>query len=460
MQEDSMTTCRTARPSASWPRFVSVLAGVLAALALSMPGTAAHAAASKDATLSKEDKACLECHAKPEHKTLANGEQLSLLVSPEGFAKSVHNSSGCEACHSDVDAKHSKEPKKIASRRALGAEMIESCRDCHKKAVQQYQDSVHSAVARSGSDKAPLCSDCHNPHATQSLKSAENHEPVVCTKCHEGIAKAFAKSVHGSSGDEALTCKDCHRTHNVQAAAFADHMRSECMSCHKDVASSHASWLPNTERHLEAISCPACHSPEATRRVNLRIYEGAAPQQSAEKVGVPKFIKLTNWADATGAGLDARALWSLLQEFNQAGAAAKTMLSGRLEVQTGEQAHQLAQKGRAIKECDTCHREGARPFQKVMVSMAGPDGRPLRHEARDGVLTSIESIGSVGGFYAIGSTRIKLLDVLLLLVLAGGIMVPCAHLTMKLLVKRQQAREQAAAAAAAADAANSTEPRN
>lgn len=455
-----MTICRTAPARLDWPRLVSACAGLLAALALALPSPAAHAANTKDASLSKEDKACLECHAKPDqHKTLADGEQLSLVISPKRFAESLHNSSGCEACHSDIDAaKHASEPRKIASRRALAAEVMEGCRDCHKKAVTQYQDSVHSALVRAGSDKAPLCSDCHNPHATRSLKDASADEPVVCTNCHSPIAKAFAQSVHGSSGDEALTCKDCHHTHNVTAAAFADNMRKECVSCHKDVITTHAEWLPNTERHLEAISCPACHSPGATRRVNLRLYEGAAPQRGTDKVGVPKFIKLANWADASGAGLDARALWSLLQEFNGTLLPGKTVLRGRLEVQTGEQAHQLARKAQAVKDCDTCHREGAMPFQTVSVSMAGPDGRPIRHQARDGVLTSVESIGSVGGFYAIGGTRIKLLDALLLLVLAGGILVPAGHLTMKLLVKRQRARELAAAGEHAT-ASETSEPR-
>src|SRR5512133_2217102 len=109
MQEDSMTPCRTA--SMNWPRLVAACAGLAAAVVRAWPGTAAHAATTKDTTLSKEDKACLECHAKPDqHKTLGNGEQLSLVISPKRFAESVHGSSGCEACHSDVDAKtHAKE---------------------------------------------------------------------------------------------------------------------------------------------------------------------------------------------------------------------------------------------------------------------------------------------------------------------------------------------------------------
>ena len=440
-----MTRCRTLGAIVDWPRVASAFAGVLAVLALSLAGTLAHAAPARDSTLSKEDQACLACHAKPDqHKTLASGEQLSLTVSPRRFEASVHNASGCESCHSDIDlASHGQQPKAIASKRSFALEQMESCRDCHKKTMKQYEDSVHSALVQAGSDKAPLCSDCHNPHATRSAKDQDNGQAQAapCQSCHQAVSQAFAASVHGSSGDEALVCKDCHRTHNIKAAALGDHLKGECLSCHQEVATSHAEWLPNAKRHLEAISCPACHSPGTTRRVNLRLYEGSAPQQ-AGKVGVPTFVRLASAADASGAGLDARALWSLLQEFNRNGSGTgRTVLRGRLEVQTAVQAHQLGAKALALKDCDTCHRQGAASFQSVTISMAGPDGRPLRHQGSQGLLTSVESIGSVGGFYAIGSTRIKLLDVLLLLALGAGVMVPTAHLTLKWLTRRRRARQ-------------------
>jgi hypothetical protein len=455
-----MTPSRTTGLPAGWPRRSKALLGCAAALAFALFGLAAHAAPAAQ-SLSSEDKACLECHAKPGlEKTLASGERMPLFVAPKAFVTSVHNSSGCEGCHSDVDlADHGKQPRSIASKREHSVGLMETCRDCHKKTMKQYDDSVHSALVRTGSAKAPLCTGCHNPHTTRSLKDKPDAQAQpTCSKCHEGISKVFAESVHGQSGDEALVCKDCHRTHNVKPAALGDHMKGECLSCHKDVATTHAVWLPNTERHLEAISCPACHSPGATRRVNLRLYEGGAPQQS-EKVGVPKFVKLATGADASGAGLDARALWSLLQEFNQDGSSARTVVRGRLEVQTGAQAHQLGAKALAVKDCDTCHRQGAASFQSVSISIAGPDGRPLRHDASPGILNSIESVGSVGGFYAIGSTRIKLLDYLLLLAIGAGILLPGAHLAMKIASKRRLERQQleslrAAAAQSQAQAAS------
>lgn len=434
-----MTRFRISGARANRAGLGAALAAVAAALVFCLPGAVAQAAGPKDG-LSREDKACLECHARANfEKTLANGEKLSLVVPARGFAESVHASSGCEGCHSDVDlAGHGKEPASIASKRAHSLELMETCRDCHKKTVRQYEDSVHSALVRSGSEKAPLCSDCHNPHATRSAKEkpSGHAEPVACRNCHQGITTAYAQSVHGRLGEDALACKDCHQTHSVKAAALGDHIKNQCVSCHREVAATHAQWLPNTERHLEAVACPACHSPGTTRRVNLRFYEGGAPHQAAEKVGVPRFVKVANRADPASSGLDARALWSLLQEFNSNGSQGRMVLRGRLEVQTGVQAHQLGEKALAVKDCDTCHREGAASFQAVTVSMAGPDGRPLRRDASEGILSSIESIGPVGGFYAIGSTRIKLLDSLLVMALAAGILIPAAHLSVKLMSRR------------------------
>ena len=447
-----MTRSRISHRPAALPRRGRAFLGAALALAFTLLlGTPAQAALAKDTTLSSEDKVCLDCHAKPGlRKTLANGQSLPLYISPKGFAESVHNSSGCEGCHSDIDLKaHSKEPKTLQSKREYSLELMETCRDCHKKTMKQYEDSVHAAQVQAGSAKAPLCSDCHDPHATRSAKDNDSGDNVACQQCHKEVSEALAASIHGAAGDEALACKDCHRTHNIKAAALGDHLKNQCVSCHREVATSHATWLPNTERHLEAVSCPACHSPGTTRRVNLRLYEGiAAPQQAAEKIGVPQFIKLASSADPKGSGLDGRALWSLLQDFNRNGAETRTIVRGRLEVQTGIESHSLAGKAKALKDCATCHRQGAASFQKVTVSMAGPDGRPLRHGATTGILNSIESIGSVGGFYTIGSSRIKLLDTMLVMALAAGILIPAGHLAVKLVTARKR---KAAAQAAKSD---------
>jgi len=429
------------------PPLVAFAAAALALVFTLVLGPA-HAADPADAKLSKEDQACLDCHAKPgARKTLANGETLSLYIAPEAFASSRHAREGCEGCHSQIDTDTHGKPgseQKLASKRSHAVESTETCRDCHQKTMKKYDDSVHWALVKAGSAKAPLCADCHNPHATKSLKEANAADNAKCQQCHEKISNALAASVHGTDGEN-LECKDCHRTHDVKAATVGDHLRGQCLSCHKETATTHAKWLPNAGRHLEAVSCAACHTPNAARRVDLRIYEAQGEQKkAAEQVGVPQFVQLVSTSSATAGGLDGRALWSLLQDLSRGnGADGRSFVRGRLEVQTGVEAHALAIKGKAVKDCATCHKQGAAAFQAVTVSMIGADGRPVRKGATQGILNSVESIGSVSGFYAIGGTRIKVLDLLLLMALAGGVVLPGAHLTMKVLSARRRKAAEA-----------------
>ena len=107
------------------------------------------------------------------------------------------------------------------------------------------------------------------------------------------------------------------------------------------------------------------------------------------------------------------------------------------------EAHRLADKAQAIKDCDSCHRYGAEPFQNVTVSITGPDGRPVRYPAHKDILGSALAVQSLPEFYAIGGTRSRVLDVLLVLALLGGVGVPVGHMTMKWLFRKYRARPRA-----------------
>ncbi len=408
----------------------------------------------EDDDLSSETKACLKCHDKKgEEKTLDNHEKLSLYVSTKAFKESMHGQTDCEDCHSDIDAiTHGKAKTSIESKRAYTLSMGESCRECHKKNFAKYEDSIHAARVKEGSKDgrkdAPLCADCHDPHTQPSVKIHQPISATPCAKCHEDIFKAYSKDVHGleriAKGKGAPICGDCHKTHDIKAASFGDGIKDACLGCHKNAVVQHKDWLPNAERHFAAISCPVCHAPDAKRQVNLRLYDNVGNHQISEKIGVPQFEMRAQLADPTNMGLDDRALWSLLKEFNQHdGSDGKTILRGRLEVHSGVEAHQLAEKSKALKDCNICHQYGAEPFQSVTLTIAGPDGRPLRHAIKKDVLNSMLTMNSVRGFYSTGGTRIKLLDTLLLLVVVGSIGGTFLHMTIKLVLRKVRERRAA-----------------
>jgi len=387
--------------------------------------------------LSPADQQCLACHsAEGFEKKLANGETLSLYVPGPAFAKSVHNAIGCASCHADITLEnHPPLKANIASIRENQLALTKVCQSCHADIFKQYEGSIHAALVREGNQSAPVCTDCHNPHAVMSKAEYDAATGTPCSKCHDPIFKAYAVSVHAKAG---LGCASCHHAHDVSAATTGDRLKNECLGCHQDVLAAHQKWLPNAAQHFETVSCPACHAPGAKLKVDLRLYDNAGQQRLVEKVGVPQFQSRARFADAEGTGLNAMALRSLLRGFNQEGI--KMTLRGRLEASTGPGAHRLMDKSQAIRNCAKCHQAGASPFQSVTVSIVGPDGRLVRYGAKHEVLNSIISVDSIGGFYTIGGTRIKLLDWLLVLALLGGIGGPLAHLTINWYFKRYAKR--------------------
>ncbi len=447
---------------------------VIAALALLILWILAPAAFAAEAIeLSEDDAVCMECHdrdAKADiSKKFEDGTTLSMRVSTKLYLESVHKENNCTDCHADLDEDtHGKVKTPMKNRRALKQSMQEACRDCHKKMFKEFDDSIHAFRIKEGSDKAPLCADCHNAHTQTPVEVAGPIDQTPCAACHEPIFKAYAKDVHGmqrvAQGKAAPICSDCHQAHAVKAASLGDGPKDACLSCHEKALEQHKEWLPNTGLHLESISCVACHAPDAQRRVNLRLYDGATKSQLREKSGVPQFVRRAQAGDAGNLGLDERALWSLLTQFSQDDetATGKVVVRGRLEVSSGIEAHQLSEKSRALKDCKVCHGRGAEPFQSVSLSIAGPDGRPLRHDVQSEVLSSAKTLNSVRGFYAIGSTRIKLLDVLLVLAVAGSIAGVLAHMVGKRMFRgvRERLAAEAKAAAeaqAAAPAADATD---
>ena len=67
----------------------------------------------------------------------------------------------------------------------------------------------------------------------------------------------------------------------------------------------------------------------------------------------------------------------------------------------------------------------------MTVSVVGADGRPIRHAAQKEVLGSAFAIESLPEFYAIGGTRSRILDILFLLALAGGLAFPIGHFSIR-----------------------------
>ncbi|NIP17808.1 MAG: hypothetical protein GWM87_06390 [Xanthomonadales bacterium] len=390
-------------------------------------------------TVSAADEQCLTCHSMAGlKKSMGDGDRMSLHVDRAGFADSVHSILGCRGCHRNVEPSEHPVMRSIANAGTFSVEESAVCRNCHAGKFEQYDGSIHASLVASGDAGAPICSNCHDPHTVQRATTYDPASGRPCKACHEDVFDAYAGSVHGRAklGEgqaQAPFCSDCHQAHGVTAVAAGDRLKQVCLSCHDGALLAHDEWLPNSGRHLESVACPACHSPMAERSVDLRLYDSKTHELVAAD---PGFDERLASIDTAGDGLDPFELWALVRETSREREGTVT-LRGRLEVGSGVQAHQLALKHEAVRDCGTCHQHGAAPYASVTVSVSGADGRRVRYEAEEETLTSAVSVGSVGGFYTAGGTRIRILDLLLVLGILAGLGIPTAHWTMRRLSRRK-----------------------
>jgi len=406
-----------------------------------------------ESSLSNDDTKCLKCHSKTLKKKMEDGEKLSLHVEADDHIGSVHSSNGCASCHTAVaERKHPKTKVSFASKRAFSIEQNQACSECHEEQSMQYEGSIHASLVAEGNLTAPVCSDCHSAHAIKSMADAKEVTGESCKTCHEEIFEAYTESVHGSARANgnviraslmhAPMCADCHKAHGTAAVSAGELVQSTCLQCHEGASVAHEKWLPNAAHHLEMVSCAACHSPLADRRIDLQLQDNQTKAPLGGEDNHSPFQDKLEQGNGSDNGLSPTDLWKLVNRTEQEGEPTDVTLRGRMEVSTGAEAHRLAVKASAVRDCESCHQRGSKAFDNVTVSVNRPDGRRQRFAAESGVLTSAASVDTLGGFYAIGGTRIHLLDILLVLGIAAGFGIPVAHITLGKILGRKTGSEE------------------
>ena len=404
----------------------------------------------------EKDAKCLKCHSKDKTKLLADGEEMSLLVPLSEYTSSAHSKEGCVSCHKVIANK--KHPAKkyrieISSQRDYSVERNEVCRDCHEQKYAQYEGSIHATLVSHGNSSAPVCSDCHSAHAVEPMTVYAPVTGLPCKNCHEDVFDVYSLSVHGEARKngnvireaniQAPICVDCHSAHDVTSLASKSQLRDLCLDCHDGARLAHEQWLPNAGRHLEVVSCAACHAPLVDRRIDLELHDdlAGASQGTAENQSHAQLRQNLRSKDEAGESVDPAEFSDLMNPKANEGQASNVSLRVHMEATSGVDAHRLADKFQAVRACDSCHEKGAEAFQNVTVSITGEDGRRQHYVADKEILDSLGSLESVNDFYTIGGTRIPLLDALVVLSLFAGIAVPAGHYGLGRILRKKSAKE-------------------
>jgi hypothetical protein len=180
---------------------------------------------------------CISCHTEqavkfPPRPGMDLDKLAGALMDPFLYEKSQHAGMACKTCHGTgyVEYPHTAGP---------AAKSLD-CDECHAQLAfrvkAQFDKSVH---ARNLSDRF-TCATCHDPHVDRIASELADPQKIVeqdngkCMECHDSDLR-FAE--FGGSLPEKRARPDIDKIHE---------------------------WLPNTERHWQAVRCVECHTPVST----------------------------------------------------------------------------------------------------------------------------------------------------------------------------------------------------
>ncbi len=372
-----------------------------------------------------ENTYCLRCHSKDIKMRFADGEEISLKVDRKVLIHSVHKNFRCSECHTGY-SKNSHpihHYKSLADFRKAGDKI---CAKCHAIQYKQFLKSVHYAKRTAGDASAPGCIGCHGYHDVKYVSGNKALSVQICSKCHKNEASVLEESVHAKT----LSCISCHGIHAVKAIAEADVDKS-CVRCHKNMEAIHAQWLHNppfqeatfVKLHFKKASCVACHTG-----VDKHVMLSIVNREDGKAYGLTK--ELVQKFDANNNGkLEEKELWDLMSTLKEK---QDVTLDGKITVVDRNAAHKVISKDLALRDCAACHS----PAASFKVTLKG---QPVERA----VLNSFNIIPNMRDFYAIGLTKVKVLDIVFILAVLAGLGFVCGHIGLRIITTpiRRKRRE-------------------
>jgi hypothetical protein len=198
---------------------------------------------------------CIACHTAqavkfPPRSGLDLAKLSNALIDPFLYEKSQHAGMACKTCHGKgyVEYPH-QQP-------ARGGAL--TCDECHAQWAFRVQVQFENSVHAKNLKKRFTCTTCHDPHADQIAASLGDPQKIVeqdngkCLDCHNSDLKFAELGVILPNKKERPNIDKIH------------------------------DWLPNTQRHWQAVRCVECHAPPSTHS-KLAVSHEILDKEKAER---------------------------------------------------------------------------------------------------------------------------------------------------------------------------------
>ncbi len=331
------------------------------------------------------------------------------------------DNSECFDCHSDETL------TKESTNNILQVEITESLYVDPEK----FELSIHNV-------NDITCVDCHSDIEELNWDEEVPHalylETVNCASCHEEAGDEFKNSVHMKMRKKGITmtCYACHGYHYVQqmeGATVAERTNSICLKCHNPY--QYHDWLPSGDAHFGAVECVVCHAPDVPRHIDLRFYDLITKRffkgdDLLEILGLDYDTFMSTFDKNRDEVINMNEFEDLVFMLKQKDI--RPILRAELVADINSIAHQINRES-AQKTCEKCHASDSPYFNAVSIILTRDDGTVERYNIDRAILESYY----VSHFYLLGGTRIKFLDMMGILIIAGGACAALGHFVVRVL---------------------------
>ncbi|MDZ4185426.1 MAG: cytochrome C [Desulfuromonadales bacterium] len=311
------------------------------------------------------------------------------------------------------------------------------CQGCHRDAATVGAPFVVQPTFDTTAHAEIGCPSCHESVGPGHPDDGLAPSKAGCQDCHAAVSHEYAQSSHR----DYAACNDCHNPHQVRGAtAVSGHdMNQQCRLCHdnSEVVAKHTDWLPQAELHLFKLPCVSCHTAAKENVITLYVVK----RQSAGKIGElepASYLEL----QALTQGKQIETLidgnednYISLTELRLFNLNSKNQLrlQGMMTPETvTHDFRSLANR----RDCSFCHASGPEARQTSFISLVQPDGSYRRIAVERGAV--LDALYGTPDFYMVGSTRSKALDYIGAMIIAGGLVMPIGHGTLRLLTRKNR----------------------
>ncbi len=300
----------------------------------------------------------------------------SLVIEPRTFDTTAHAILGCVVCHDAIGDDHPGGSTKTS--RA-------TCLDCHDSLGHEYQMTTHAAYAS--------CGDCHNPHEARGMKEMAGYD-----------------------------------------------MNTKCVQCHESqmMVEIHKEWLPQADLHIAKLPCITCHTGSQRYEIVLNIV-AKENDRIFSRYELPDYQTLKEVSD----GRDILSLIDTsgddfisikeLRHFNLNPEYKELRLEGTLV--PSDVSHQLSTLDNRY-DCTFCHVSGPQSLQTSFLAIPKQDGGYRRVAVEQGAV--LDAVYGTPDFYMIGTTRSASMNIIGLLIISGGLVMPVGHGLLRFLTRKNR----------------------